>query len=232
MSLVSLVGYLFAAYVTVTCVRRLAKGGLKEDFSVFKGRTWQTWIQVLVGDVLAVSVLTIAAIYSDRAPNWLQFSWLTLLAGKGEQVQSSNLMLAGAQIPLFGIPFILLLVLNLPQFAAAEEEMFRDGTKDWLQAIPRSLGFGLMHMIVGVPLWCGLALAVPGMWFTAQYFKGGLSRSTMAHAVYNFMLIGVLFWYVLFLNYQSLFGKTPVAPHPKPPAHHAPVHIGPTADRP
>jgi hypothetical protein len=204
MSLVSIVGYVFAAAVTVSCIRHLARGGLKDDFAVFRGQSWKTWLEVAVGDLAAISVLAVVVVVSPYAPAWLQFSWLMLLAGKGETVQATNQMIVGAQIPLFGIAFVLLLILNLPRLAAAEEDEFRLGTKNWLHAIPRSLAFGLMHMIVGLPLWCGLALAIPGMWFTAQYFRGGVMRSTMAHALYNFMLVGVLFVYVVISNFQML----------------------------
>jgi hypothetical protein len=204
MTLLDGVGYLFAAYVTVSCVRHLAKGGLKNDYAVFKGRTWRTWALILAGDIAAIGILILAAVGSTYAPPWLSYSWLMLLAPKNQPVQATNQMLAGAQIPLFGVVFVIILMLNLPRLAALEEDEFREGTKDWKDAIPRSLKFGLMHMIVGVPLWCGLALAIPGMWFTSQYFKGGVSRSTMAHALYNFMLASLLSVYVFWTNYQTI----------------------------
>jgi len=190
--LTSLVGYVFAAAVTISCVRHLYKGGLKDDLHVFRGRTWKDWAEVLVGNCFAIGALYGCYVMSRFGPNFLNWSWLTLLSD-GKHVQAGNQMVMGATIPYFGVVFLILLMLNLPRLAAAEEEEFRQGTKDWWHAIPRSLMFGMMHMVVGVPLWCGLALSIPGMWFTRQYFKGGISRSTMTHAAYNLMLASVLF---------------------------------------
>jgi hypothetical protein len=35
--------------------------------------------------------------------------------------------------------------------------------------------------------------SIGGLWFTHQYFKGGTTRSTTYHAVYNSMLVAALF---------------------------------------
>jgi hypothetical protein len=194
--LTSLVGYLFAAAVTISCVRHLYRGGLKEDFKVFQNRTWKDWLEVLVGNCAAIAGLVGCYYLSRFGPKFLDWSWISLLSSD-KHSQGANQVVIGATIPYFGIVFLLLLMLNLPRLAAAEEDEFRYGTKNWWHAVPRSLTFGLMHMVVGVPLWCGLALSVPGMWFTRQYFKGGVERSTMTHAVYNFMLAGVLLFSVI-----------------------------------
>jgi hypothetical protein len=202
----ALIGYCFAGMVTISCAHHLVKGGLKEDFQVFKGRPAAVWAEVLLGDLVALAALIGCAMLSESLPkrNILRWSWLDLVADKGHMGEGANQMVAGATIPFFGVLFVILLFLNLPRLAEAEELSFRDGTKDWLHAVPRSLGFGLMHMVVGVPLWLGLALAAPGMWFTSQYFKGGVSRSTMAHGIYNMVLVIALFVYVLLANFSNL----------------------------
>ncbi len=205
MTPLTIIGYLFTAAVTVSCVVYLRSGWLKKDLSVFAHRTWRDWVEILLGDLLAIGFLfgcyeLVSAIGNPILDKVLNFTWLQFLALKGERVLGINQLLAGAQIRYFGIPFVILLFLNLPRLAAAEEESYRLGTKDWLHAIPRSLMFGLMHMVVGVPLWCGLALSVPGLWFTRQYFKGGVERSTMAHALYNMILASVLLIVVVEAN--------------------------------
>jgi hypothetical protein len=196
---VTLIGYLFTAAVTFSCVRHIVTGGLKYDFHVFKGRPFLEWLEILVGDVLAISFLVGCYFLSPHAGKFLNMSWLDLLATKGEKVQHANQMLVGAQIPVFGLVFVLLLFVNLPRLAAAEEEAYRDGTKDWFHAVPKSILFGLMHLVVGLPVWAGLALSIPGMWFTSQYFKGGIERSTMAHAIYM-ILASVLLIFVVIAN--------------------------------
>jgi hypothetical protein len=205
----TIIGYLFATAVTVSCVLYLRSGSLKADISVFRGRSWKNWVEILAGDLAAISALYLCylAVSMAKAGSFfaqvLNFSWLQLLATKGEKAVGMNQMLAGAQIPWLGIPFVILLLVNLPRLAAAEEESYRLGTRDWKHAFPRSLSFGLMHMVVGVPLWCGLALSIPGLWFTLQYFRGGVSRSTMAHALYNMILASVLLVFVVYANIEE-----------------------------
>jgi hypothetical protein len=139
-----------------------------------------------------------------------QFSWLQLLASKENPEAGGNLMVSGAmQVPILGIPFFMLLLLNLPRLARYEEDAFRRGTKDWKDAILRSLKFGFMHCLVGVPLAYGLGLSVGGMWFTWHYFKGGVRRSTTVHALYNAALVTFL---AGFLAYSMVTAK----PSPKP----------------
>jgi hypothetical protein len=202
----AIIGFGFAGMVTFSCARHLYRGGLKEDFKIFKDRKPAVWTEVILGDLLALTALITCAVFSDRLPknSLLRWSWLDLVADKADAGHGSNQMIAGATIPFFGVLFVILLFLNLPRLAEAEEFSFRDGTKNWLHAIPRSLAFGLMHMVVGVPLWLGLALSVPGMWFTSQYFKGGVSRSTMAHSLYNMVIASGLFVYVLIDNAARL----------------------------
>lgn len=187
--------------VTYNCGRHIFTGGLKEDYDVFKNRTKTDWAQVVIGGVALLAMIYQMAMLSDRFPSLLRWSWLKLLETPGEKVNGTNLNVAGATVPIFGIFFLILLIVNLPRLASYEEEMFRDGTRDWKDAVPRSIKFGLFHMLVGVPLWAALILSIPGMWFTYHYFKGGLSRSTMAHSVYNMMLATALF-VILFLGAQ------------------------------
>jgi hypothetical protein len=206
------IGYAFAALVTVSCARHLAKGGLKEDFSVFKGRQPKVWAEVIVGNLAAIAiVLAIADLIETQSKSmpvliakFLSWSWLDLFAENGKAGHGFNQNIAGATIPFFGVFFVILLFLNLPRLAEAEESSFRQGTKNWWHAVPRSIGFGLVHLVVGVPVWLALSLAIPGMWFTSQYFKGGISRSSMAHGLYNMVIASALFVYVLLDNVSSI----------------------------
>ena len=196
------IGYAVAGLMTVTCVRNIAAGYVKEDFEVFKGVAKEEWRRLaIVCPLLVGAMLVVLTLLYDKVSGplakILQFSWLSLLADPKEKAGTNLVVMAGASIPYFGVVFIVLLFLNLPGMARSEEEMFREGTKSWVDGVPRSLAFGLMHCVVGVPIAVGLALMIPGLWFTREYFKGGVDRSTRVHSAYNMILIVVLAFYLI-----------------------------------
>lgn len=106
----------------------------------------------------------------------LNVSWLNLLHLKGTNILFSPATEANSAaaatssdlLPkLLGGGFLLLLITALPVFAHGEEELFR---RPWPfltfgGRLLNSLLFGLMHMVVGVPLSAALALAVGGYGF-------------------------------------------------------------------
>jgi len=135
--------------------------------------------------VLAATVATAFALLALFPV--LDRSWLYLLPGTGGH--AGNLGLMPMQIKYFGIAFLLLFAVSIPDLARSEEVRYRRGTKDWRQGLWRSLRFGLAHCVVGVPLYGGLALTVGGLWFTLQYFRGGVEGSTLHHATYNWIVV-------------------------------------------
>ncbi len=124
---------------------------------------------------------------------FLDRSWLYLLPlGSGPGGGAGNIAVMPTQLPFVGLPFLVLLVLNLPDLAHWEEEHFREGTLNWSDAAKRSLIFGPIHCLMGVPLYAGLALTLGGMWFSFQYFRGGVERSTLHHLTYNLIAMLIL----------------------------------------
>jgi hypothetical protein len=85
-----------------------------------------------------------------------------------------------------------MLLFSLPTIAQWEEKMFREGTMSWQQAIFISLLFGFVHMLVGVPLCAAIVLSFNGLWLTHWYFVGGIQLSTLHHAAYDMIVVGVL----------------------------------------
>ncbi len=73
-----------------------------------------------------------------------------------------------------------------------EEVVFRQGTSSWFDGLIRSLLFGIAHCLVGVPIGTGIAIAVPGIWFTSQYFLGGVELSALHHTTYNLIILSML----------------------------------------
>lgn len=91
---------------------------------------------------------------------------------------------------LLRYPFMAVLLFNLPTLAFIEELVFRHGfgiypTMSWGDAVLRSLGFGLIHCLVGVPLRIGFIMTIGGLWFSHQYFAGGIVLATLSHFAYN-----------------------------------------------
>lgn len=124
---------------------------------------------------LGVAALTILGYFLlSRLLPVLNISWVSVVASGSMSGASggTNALVAPIMLPVFGPVFALLLLANFPLLTHAEERLFRAGTKSYLSAIPRSLTFGLVHCLVGVPVAAGLALAIPGMWFSHHYING------------------------------------------------------------
>lgn len=111
---------------------------------------------------------------------------------------------------LFLPPLWLIFMVAVPFWAQAEEKMFRQGVHSWKGMIINSIKFGLVHLIMGIPIYIALALSVPGFLFACRYkyaydkhFKrfrneiqaqeAGVFASTADHAIYNAILITFLF---------------------------------------
>lgn len=124
----------------------------------------------------------------------LNFGWYQYLVQDvgGDPSGGGNIITAPFSYPVLVLPFFALLLFVLPRMAEAEELIFRRGTRTWTQGVVRSVVFGLAHMLVGVPLAIALALGLGGLWFTHQYFRGGVARSTVYHLTYNLIVVGLI----------------------------------------
>ncbi len=109
----------------------------------------------------------------------------------------------------FILCFWLMLLLGIPFWARLEERIFRQGANSWRQIGIRSVQFGLVHLIVGIPILAGFVLIVPGFLFACRYKyvhdkhlkthqnllkaqEAGMLASTADHAVYNAILVTVV----------------------------------------
>lgn len=159
----------------------LASGSITRNLLIVASATPLMLLQNI--GVIAITI-TVAVLLAQIKP--LQFSWLSLLPGDQE---ATNAHVAPIHIPWWGVFYGLLLLLNVPSLALAEEQVFRLGVVEWTAACKWALIFGLVHCIVGVPLCAGLALAIPGLWFHYQCFQGGITLSTAHHTVYNLIIL-------------------------------------------
>lgn len=153
------------------------------DIGVYRGIR-----PLVVAQNFGILVVVAAVAFGLRfALPFLDRSWLYLLPGA--EPGGMNILMAPMHWRIPGIVFLLLLIPVLPRFAADEERRYREGTRDWRHGALRSLRFGLVHCWMGVPIYAGLALGVGGLWFTHQYFRGGVARSTLHHATYNLIIV-------------------------------------------
>ena len=178
----------------------------RKDSSVLKMAYVKNKIDYLWAFLLVMFVfVTIGALASIGLPKFMTWSWISML-GSGADAPSGNIMAApfksGSVLVITGFWF--LLTLALPYLAKGEEEAFRSlvfGTK---KRIITSIKFGLVHMIVGVPLFVALILAVAGYIFSIFYVRAfkkaakvdpytadevAILASTSVHAKYNFLII-------------------------------------------
>jgi hypothetical protein len=70
--------------------------------------------------------------------------------------------------------FLLPLAALLPWLAYVEEELFRAGLEDasWLRVVVASVVFGLVHLVMLVPIGAGIAISVAGFAYTLAYRRG------------------------------------------------------------
>lgn len=157
-------------------------------------------------------VIAIAAICFGllKAFPFLEWSWFSLFSRSDENTDQVaersgiNIHLLPAEVKYFGPVFLIILMLNLPHWAYMEEVWFRQDTISWGHGVYRSLVFGMVHCLVGVPLAAGLSISVCGLWFTYQYFLGGVELSTLHHTTYNLILVSLLFVVLLLRHIFSL----------------------------
>jgi len=134
----------------------------------------------------------------------LRFGWWSLLGGQGNVVFGSTEQTSGTPLEvLVPVVFVLLLLPALPLFVEAEERRFRLGAEGWStrRRIVRGLQFGLLHLVVGIPVAAALALAVGGWWFTWVYLRAyrrtrsdteALAESTRAHLGYDMVVVALV----------------------------------------
>ncbi len=156
---------------------------------------------VLAAVVAAASVLL--------ALPGLSWGWWTALGGLGNPVTGTTEQTSGTVLEwLVPLVFLALLFPALPLFADAEERLFRRGAEGWspLRRALRTVQFGLVHAVIGIPIGVALALSIGGWYFLRCYLRAwrrtgsadeAQLESTRAHTVYNAMILTVVLVAVL-----------------------------------
>lgn len=134
----------------------------------------------------------------------LSWGWWSAIGGDGNPVFGSTDATSGTfwewVIPLV---FMALLLPALPLFAHAEERIFRRGAEDWTtpRRALKTVQFGLVHALIGIPIGAALALSLGGAYFMVTYLRefratgsteSATLESTAAHTTYNGGIIGIV----------------------------------------
>ena len=197
---IKVIGYL----ITILAIRDAFKM-FRKDKSLLKLYIKCGWDWVW-GFLLVISVLvSIGFIISLNPPFWLKFSWISFISGGQSQNLVTSPMTSG-YVPLV-ILFWVLMTFSLPYLAKMEEVMFREGVIDLGSRIKKSIIFGMVHMVMGIPLFVAMLLCITGFIFSIRYCKvyrvlgseEALLASTSLHMKYNFIIITIGCLSVIFL---------------------------------
>lgn len=197
--------FLVIGFIFMTVTRYLFSKGLWLQWKVFLKHAKWTDPVFAIGLIGVVSGVAVGLHFLAEKVGFLHFlnwGWWEMLGGKGNiimgQTQSGPHWMSLA-------PFILLpiLFLCLPLFAKDEEHSFRRDSENqtWGERCGVALKFGLAHLIMGIPIYGGLALSFAGMGFTLIYLNAlkksshqdtAVERASAFHAIYNGLLVGGL----------------------------------------
>jgi hypothetical protein len=135
----------------------------------------------------------------------LDFGWWTKLGGTGNPVVGvgPKESTPGALQTIIPVVFVTLLLIGLPLLVEGEEWVFRKGAQFRGRAanFRRSVLFGLVHALIGIPIGVAIALSIGGFYFTWAYLRAwratgsedeALAESTRSHLGYNLVIAGLV----------------------------------------
>lgn len=163
-NLMTVVSFLIGAYVVYCLARIVLKN--KGWYNAYRGMNWG--LLLLEIPLVGLVIILVVVLYGLN-PDILGFTWWRLLGSRNAQ----NILFVPFYIKYVGFLYVALILMALPYLAATEEVMFRQGTQDWGDGTLRSVSFGFVHMIVGVPVAAAIALSFVGLFYTYLYFRGG-----------------------------------------------------------
>jgi len=181
----------------------------RKDSSLLKMAYFTRPLDYLWSFLMMLGVMTtVITLTSVGLPKFMTWSWISMLGDGSADAPSGNILAApfkSGSVIIICI-FWLLLTLALPYLAKGEEKVFRSLVFSTKKRIITSIKFGLIHMVVGVPLFIALILAVVGYIFSIFYVKAfkkaakvdpytadevALNVSTSVHAKYNFLIVTI-----------------------------------------
>jgi hypothetical protein len=138
---------------------------------------------------------------------WLRHGWWSLAGGDGTLVAGTSSQLPG-WVTFWAAGLV---VVAIPAMAYTEELTFRDGIEkaSWWGRTGAAVGFGLVHLIVGVPPAFALALVVLGAVTTVVYLRewrrqvgsatasasartAAIAEASRVHMSHNYLIVVVV----------------------------------------
>lgn len=197
----------FGSRMLVSFRRSMAVGARRHSMQLVRGLRLRHFLPVPV----VVTLVLVTAIGLTSLP-LLSFGWWTAIGGEGNPAFGVTERTVGTPFELL-VPmvFIALLIPALPLLVEREEQLFRLGAESW--SIPKRIGktllFGLIHALVGIPIGFALALSVGGAHFLGGYLRAwratgsrreALLESTRLHLAYNATIVVLV---VAVLGYEA-----------------------------
>lgn len=137
----------------------------------------------------------------------MRIGWLALLGTKGSILTASTGASSTSEptawiVMLVPAVLLTLIFFHLPNLARREEQMFRRGTELQGPGVRwyRQAKFGLMHMIMGIPIGITPGLMLAGGAFMGAYRRAygvrqsrldAMLESTRLHLAYNLIIVGI-----------------------------------------
>ena len=173
-----------------------------------RGHVWQLVAGLRPRHFLR-AVPTLAGVLAVATPllavPGLDFGWWTAIGGEGNPAVGVGRESAtpGVLETLIPVVFVTLLIIGLPLLVEGEEWVFRRGAELRSRAANarRSVLFGLVHALIGIPIGVAMALSVGGFYFTWAYLRAwratrseeaALAESTRSHLAYNLVIAAIV----------------------------------------
>jgi hypothetical protein len=138
---------------------------------------WSIWKRFRFFSLLQIIGIIFLIFLSYKALVFLSpvfgYGWLDFFSKTGGNILISPILTAfNSDIFIVRcVPalFLFAFLLSLPFMARLEENIFRRGYHMWGKIFRQSFFFGLMHMVIGIPLGVAVALIIPGLFFAYEY---------------------------------------------------------------
>ncbi|XKH58483.1 hypothetical protein LG293_17835 (plasmid) [Citricoccus nitrophenolicus] len=167
LAIVSVVALVMGRYL----INMVRKNELRQDWvRVMRSIRW--WMVPVLIVALATTLVTMTILLQVPGLGW---GWWSALGGESNvvlgQTASATASPVGFALKALGVAVPAIVLVLVPLLALGEERTFRSGTGHypWWRVLASSMGFGLAHLVVGIPVAAGLALTIAGVAFHLVY---------------------------------------------------------------